>query len=100
MRSGGEGLDGRPRPVPCASMEEERAHTPSTGRPSRPSLPHIIRPRPYGSPGLLSLFQAQVDASWVTQESPYRRVSLAGYTPCQDQLLNYLLFTASANNRL
>ena len=45
---GGEGLDGRPRPVPCADMEGARDHTPSTGRPSRPSLPHIIRPRPYG----------------------------------------------------
>src|SRR5260370_30336890 len=32
-RSGGEGLYGRPRPVPCADMEGARAHTPSTGRP-------------------------------------------------------------------
>ncbi len=45
VRSGGEGLDGRQRPVPCADMEGERAHTPSTGRPSRPSLPHIIHSR-------------------------------------------------------
>jgi len=33
VRSGGEGLYGRPRPVRCADMEGERAHTPSTGRP-------------------------------------------------------------------
>src|SRR5258708_11552470 len=30
------------------SIRGERAHTPSTGRPSRPSPPHIILPRPYG----------------------------------------------------
>ncbi len=27
----------------------QRAHTPTPGRPSRPTLPHIIRPRPYGA---------------------------------------------------
>src|SRR6266852_6136345 len=48
VRRGGEGLYGRPRPVSCADMKGERAHTPGTGRPSRPSLPHIIHPRPYG----------------------------------------------------
>ena len=34
----------------CLPMEE-RAHTPGTGRPSRPSRPRIIHPRPYGIPG-------------------------------------------------
>src|SRR5713226_7444417 len=53
-------------PASCSlcSPVGERAYTPSTGRPSRPSLPHIIRPRPYGPSGLLSRFQAELDAHW------------------------------------
>src|SRR6266516_3363404 len=46
--SGWEGLDGRPRPVPWAPILEEHDPTPSDGRPSRPTQPHIHRPRPYG----------------------------------------------------
>ena len=57
------GLYGRPRPVPFADMEGERDHTPAPGDHKGlvkiPRiflvLPHIIRPRPYGSSGLLSI---------------------------------------------
>src|SRR6266446_6813147 len=48
MMWGREGLDGRPRPGPCADMEGERDHTPSTGRPSRPSLPLLTSLAPTG----------------------------------------------------
>ncbi|HLQ27830.1 MAG TPA: hypothetical protein VK140_01170 [Ktedonobacteraceae bacterium] len=66
MRSGGEGLYGRPRPVPCAHLWGNALTPPPPGDHQGLvkipriflALPHIIRPRPYGSSGLLSLFQA------------------------------------------
>jgi hypothetical protein len=72
VESGWEGLYGRPRPVLCAHLWGN-ALTPSPpgdhkGLVKIPriflALPHIIRPRPYGSSSLLSLFQAEVDAYW------------------------------------
>ena len=39
MKGGGEGLHGRPRPVPLAPIMEEHDPIPSGGRPSRPSHP-------------------------------------------------------------
>jgi hypothetical protein len=57
-------LTNRKSPASCSlcSHAGERDHTPTTGRPSRPSLPHIIRPRPYGIPGSrLSLMPITAD---------------------------------------
>src|SRR5713101_8607663 len=70
VRSGGEGLDGRPRPGPCAHLWRNALTPPAPGDHQGLvkipriflALPHIIRPRPYGPSGLLSLFQAEVDA--------------------------------------
>ncbi len=57
---GREGLDGRPRPVSCAHLLGN-ALTPHH-RATIKALPHPPnRPRPYGSAGLLSSFQASVD---------------------------------------
>src|SRR5229473_913174 len=36
------------------------------------ALPHIIHPRPYGSSGLLPIFQAEVDAYWRPLRAPWR----------------------------
>ena len=66
------GLYGRPRPVPCAPMWRNALTPPPPGDHKGLvkipriflALPHIIRPRPYESSGLLSLFQAEVDASY------------------------------------
>ena len=59
---GGVGLHGRPRPVPLAPILVEDDRLPTHGRPSRPTQPLIHHPRPYGSPGLLPDFPAEVDA--------------------------------------
>ena len=58
--SGGEGLDGRPRPVSLAPTLEH-PHPRATMK-AHPSTPR--RPRPYGSPGLLPDFPTEVDANW------------------------------------
>src|SRR5260370_9099431 len=62
VRSGGEGLYGRPRPVPCAYICGNALTPPPPGDHQGLVIPHIIRPRPYGPSGLLSLFQAWLDA--------------------------------------
>src|SRR5258708_39488905 len=76
VRSGGEGLYGRPRPVPSVRMRGNALTPPAPGDHKGLvkipriflALPHIIRPRPYGPSGLLSLFQAWLDAYSIPEQ--------------------------------